>query len=57
MSASCDVTTNTIVSVLILNTKCLQVENTAVNWTIQHMIASMNETLYLTKITFIVEQK
>ena len=56
MSASYDVTTNTIVSVLILNSKCLQEENTAVNWTIRPM-ASMNETLYLTKITFIVEQK
>lgn len=56
MSASYDVTTNKIVSVLILNSKCLQEENTAVNWTIQHMV-SMNETLYLIKITFIVEPK
>ena len=56
MSASYDVTTNKIVSVLILNSKCLQEENTAVNWTIQRM-ASMNETLYLIKITFIVEPK
>ena len=55
MSVSWGVTTSTIVSALILKTKWLEMENTAVNWTILHTENSM-KTLWRQQISFTVEQ-